>query len=442
MPEADLPVIVVGGGMTGLSAAWELQQQGVPYVLLEAGDYLGGKVHSELTEDGFLIERAADAFINGKPHALQLAREVGLEAEEIHPRTESRRLYFLRGRRLLDFPPNLKMFVPMDDESFRQSGILSLAGTERFLQEVNVLPKPDDGQDESLAGFMRRRFGEEALDFIVPMAAGIYVANPEELSMQASFPQFLAMERRYGSLIAGSRATPRATGPIFTSFRGGMRALPDAVAARLNGDVRLNTPVSRVLDGGVRLGSGEELRARAVISAVPAWYAAPMFSGSFPDAARRMAQFRANSSAAVTFAYRADQVDFDLNTHGLLVAPSEGLPMTAITVHSSKLAGRAPEGHVLMRVFFKATEPGVARKLAQLYLHEFLNVQGEPLHYHYGDWRGKNPAYELGHLGRVAGMQASLPATVRAVGCSFTGVGVPDCVNAGRTAAREVLAAL
>lgn len=436
------PVIVVGGGMTGLAAAWELQSQGVPYVLLEAGDNLGGKVQTLHTEDGFLVERAADAFILGKPYALELAREVGLEPELIHPRPETKRLYFLKGGRLLDFPRELKMFVPLDDDAFRESGVLSPEGTERFLAEVDVPPKAPTDEDESLASFMSRRFGEEALNFIVPMAAGIYVANPHELSMQAAFPQFLKMEQDHGSLIRGSRATPRAQGPIFGSFRDGMNALPQAVAARLTGDVRLKTRVAEVRPDGVRLEGGTELRGRAVLVTVPAWHAAPMLAAHFPDAAARVGELNANGSVAVTLAYRADQIPFDMNTHGLQVDASEGIAMTAVTVHSSKLAGRAPEGGVLLRVFFKNTDPQEAVRLAPKEVARLFGARGEPLHHFVADWRGQNPAYRVGHLKRVAGIQAALPEHVRVAGASFTGVGIPDCVNAGRMAARAVVGQL
>ena len=437
LPTTQKPIIIVGGGITGLSAAWELQGQGVPYVLLEASDYLGGKVETTLTEDGFLIEKAADAFILGKPYAAQLAREVGLEAEVIHPRQDTKKLYFLRGGKLLDFPENLKMFVPLDDESFRASGVLSPEGTERFLDEVNVPPKPPTDEDESLASFVIRRFGEEALNFIVPMAAGIYVANPYELSMKAAFPQFLKMEQDYGSLIRGSRATPKASGHIFMSFRGGMGAFAQAIASKLTGDVRLNTPVLRVHSGSVTLAGGEELAASGVIVAVPAWYAAPML-GDFAEASSLIGALKVNSSVAVTLSYRAADIPFDMNMHGLLVDASESIALKAMTVHSAKLHGRAPEDHVLVRCFFVGLEPSVARRQAMAEVERLLGATGEPLNHWYGDWRGKNPAYQVGHLEQVAQIFAALPPNVRVAGASYTGVGIPDCVNAGRTAARAL----
>ncbi|WP_339096134.1 protoporphyrinogen oxidase [Deinococcus sp. VB142] len=436
------PIIVVGAGMTGLAAAWELQQRGVPYVLLEAGDYFGGKVQSEPTDDGFLVEKAADAFILGKPWALELAHEVGLQEELIHPREDTKKLYFLRGGKLLDFPQNLKMFVPLDDETFLQSGVLSPEGLQRMLDEQHIPPKPPTDEDESLASFITRRFGEEAMNFIVPLAAGIYVANPHELSMKAAFPQFLALEQKYGSVIAGSRATPRAQGPIFGSFKGGMGTLANAVAAKLTGDVRLNTPVLRVHSDGVTVAGGEKIAGSGVILTTPAWFAAPMLHQSFPEASALVGELKANGSVAVILAYRAEQFPQNMHLHGLQVAADEGIEMKAITVHSAKMHGRAPDGHVLVRVFFKDLEPAKARAEAEREVARLFGAQGEPLWYAYADWRGKNPAYQVGHLEHLARIRAALPPNVRVAGASYTGVGIPDCVNAGRTAAREVVTTL
>ncbi|WP_261665022.1 protoporphyrinogen oxidase [Deinococcus sp. Marseille-Q6407] len=439
-PAGAGPVIVVGGGVTGLSAAWELQQRGVPYVLLEASDSLGGKVQTEFWDD-FLVEQAADAFVLGKPWALELAREVGLEPELIHPREDTKRLYFLKGGQLLTFPEHLRMFVPTDAEAFRRSGVLSPEGTERMLAEEHVPPRENADEDESLASFIQRRFGEEAMNFIVPMAAGIYVANPYELSMQMAFPQFLEMEQRAGSLIAGHRALPPRTTPVFGSFRRGMGELPRAVGRALTGEVRLNAPVAQIHQDGVTLASGERLAGRGVIVAAPAWAAAPMLTGDFPQAAELTGQLKTNSSVAVMLAYREDQFQFDMNMHGLQVDWAEDIPMTAITVHSGKMAGRAPEGHVLLRVFFKNTDPDEALRLAQQYVQELLGAEGEPLFQTFADWRGKNPAYVVGHRDHLAAIRAALPQNVQVAGASFTGVGLPDCVHAGRSAARAVVEA-
>ncbi|MFD1732497.1 protoporphyrinogen/coproporphyrinogen oxidase [Deinococcus malanensis] len=287
-----------------------------------------------------------------------------------------------------------------------------------------------------MAAFITRRFGEEALNFIVPLAAGIYVANPFELSMKAAFPQFLALEQKYGSVIRGSRATVRAPGPVFASFRGGMDALAQAIAARLTGEVRLNTQVQQVQADGVVLKGGQHLRGSGVIVTTPSWSAAPMFSQNFGRAAALIGELKANGSVAVVLAYRADQFPGDMHLHGLQVDASEGIHLKAVTVHSAKLHGRAPEGHVLLRVFFKDLDPGFALEEARREVERLFGAHGEPLWHICADWRGRNPAYQVGHLDHLERIRAALPAHIQVAGASYTGVGLPDCVNAGRSAAQ------
>lgn len=456
-PSSTLPVLIIGGGLTGLSAAYQLEKMGTPYVLLESGSHLGGKVQSEHTKDGFLLEKAADACILGKPHAIELAQELELESEIIHPQEKTKKLYFLQNGQLLDFPANLKMFVPLDDQSFLASGVLSPAGARRFLAEQDVPPKSHTAEDESLASFVTRRFGEEALNFIAPMAAGIYVAHPDELSMQATFPQFLALEQQHGSVIRGSRATPKSTAPVFMSFRDGMATLPRAMASALTGEIRLNASVQHIQQEGVQpdgtsldgtqpdrerarvvrvtLQDGSQLRGRGVIVAVPSWHAAPLLA-EFREAANLIQALKVNSSVAVMLAYRPTSVAVPLNLHGLLVSPVENSPITAITVHSSKLHGRAPAEHVLLRVFFEDIQPKTAEDIAKTQVRQLLGIHEEPLWCTHVDWRLKNPAYQVGHVQHLARIREALPSYVQVAGASFTGVGIPDCIRAGRQAAQ------
>lgn len=437
------PVLIVGGGIAGLAAAWELQQRDLPYVLLEASNRLGGKIGTEITPEGYLIEQVADAFIVQKPYGEQLARELGLEPHFIHPRDETRFLYFLKDGKLLPFPPRLKLFVPLEDQSFLDSGVLSPEGLRRFLEEQHIPPKAPTEEDESLESFVVRRFGAEALDFIVPLMAGIYVAKASELSMRAAFPQYLEMEQKYGSVIKGVRALnaqaeQQAPRPIFLSFEKGMQTLIDALQKQLTGDIRLNTSVKAVHDTSVTLESGETLEGSAVIVAAPAWKARQLLEGSQSAAAAELAQLKANGSVAVALGYRREQISGPLNMHGVIVDHQEDTPLSAITLHSSKMHGRAPEGGVLLRAFMGALEPEEALQAAQREVGRLLQVEGEPLLARVLDWRGQNPAYQLGHLEQVARINAALPPNLKLVGASYGGVGIPDCILYARAAAGEV----
>lgn len=435
--EHQKPIVIIGAGITGLAAAWELQKNGVPYLLLEESKRVGGKVNTHYTEDGFLIEQAADAFIIGKPWALELAKEIGLEDEITHPREETKKLYFLKDGELLDFPTQLKMFVPLEDESFLKSGVLSHEGLQRMLNEQHIPAKENTEEDESLGDFIRRRFGKEAMNFIVPMAAGIYVADPDELSMKATFPQFLAMEQAYGSLTRGSRALPVNNVPIFASFRGGMDTLAKAIAEKLT-DLRLKTSVLFVKNNCVITTEGA-IEARAVLLALPSWKTQPLLAEEYPEAANLVGELGTNGSVAVVLAYRAADFSRDMAMHGLLVSADEGIPLKAMTVHSSKMHGRAPDGHVLIRVFFGDLDPEKAIPEAKREVARLLGVKAEALWHRVADWRGKNPAYRVGHLEHLERIRAALPTHIRVAGASYTGVGIPDCVRAGRETARQLM---
>lgn len=451
MNAASAPVAIVGGGVSGLSAAYELSRAGRPWVLLEASGRLGGKIatfRKNVPGVGeFLYEQAADAFIFSKPWALDLAHELGLEAELIHPNTHNKNIYFLRKGELKLFPTGLRMFVPTDDASFLASGVLPRAAAERMLAEENVPPRTNDG-DESLAAWVTRRFGAEALDFVAPIAAGIYVANPETLSMQATFPQFLALEDRYGSLRAAYRQLPPAPEYVFVSFKGGVETLISALKTHLDADpsgkICTNSPVESVAfaeaDATLRLHSGETLQASRALLSTPAAVTARLLQESHPQAAEKVAELHCNSSGAVVLAYRREQVSHHLGMHGVLVAKSEGLPFSAITLHSSKMNERAPEGAVLMRVFYGQEVPPTAAADAHAFAAELLGIAGEPLFSQVIDWKEQNPAYNLGHLQIIGELQETLPPTAEIFGAQISGVGIPDCVRAGREAARRGLA--
>ncbi len=454
------PVVIIGGGITGLAAAWELQQQGVEYLLLEGTERLGGKIRTEYA-DGFIIEGAADSFLATKPYAWQLCREVGLGERLIGTNDARRNVYVLRDGRLHLFPKGMQLLVPTDPDGLMATELLSDVGKRLMLAEAEVPPRPANG-DESLGSFVRRRFGQEALDvFGEPLLAGIYTGNPETLSMQATFPNYLTLEQKYGSVIAGSRhnkppaPAPDAPRTAFVSLKNGMQEMIDGIRAKLTGDVRLGQSVAYIeavkapgnFSPTVYLADGEKIEASAIILTVPAYAAAKLMSEIVPELAKGLATIKTVSSATVTFGYREADLPEPLNGFGFVVASSEPTHLRASTWSSTKLAGRAPQGYALLRVFLGGhrheSDPTLSDEalfaLARSELAKIMGIQAEPVISRIFRWIGANTQYEVGHLERVAGLQRLCPPGLFLAGSPYGGIGIPDCVRQGRQIALQAL---
>lgn len=447
-------VIIVGGGITGLVAAWELQQQGIDYTLLEASNRLGGKIITERT-DGFIIEAGADSFLAQKPWAWQLCHEIGLDL--IGTNDAHRSVYVLRGGKLHLMPRGMRLIVPLDAAGLLESSLLSDAGKRRMLDEVHIPPRENasDTDDESLASFVERRFGPEALEvFGESLLAGIHVADPRKLSMAAAFPQYLQYERTHGSVIRGTQnATPPTPDPAapntaFVSPRNGMIELVETLQSRLTGDVRIGQAVSRIdSDRSVILSNGDRLPADVLIVTVPAHAASRMIQPIVPALAGKLSAITALSSGTVSLGFRRDQVDHPLDGFGFVIPHSESTHIRACTWSSTKLAGRAPDGYVLIRVFIGGfgheqdvnlpDDQQIA--LARDALQQIMGIHAEPAISRVFRWREANPQYEVGHLQRVAEMKALSPPWLYLTGCTYNGVGIPDCVRQGRETAQKVI---
>jgi oxygen-dependent protoporphyrinogen oxidase len=459
-------VVVIGGGITGLAAAWELQQHGIDYVLLEAADRWGGKLSTEYVE-GFILERGADSFLATKPWAVQLAEEIGFADSLVETNLNQRSVYLYRRGALHPFPRGMRLIVPVDEAAFLETaGVLSEDGKRRMLEEAYIparLDSPDGNdtactvpmpeQDESLASFVRRRFGEEALEvFGSSLLSGIHVGDPETLSIQSTFPEYPAMERTYGSLIRGMRTRvgePPAQArykSAFVSPRDGMGTFPEAIAARLHGDLRLSSPVQSIrADRTVQLVSGERIQAESVILTTATTQAARLLRTDFAEAAALGDRFRANSSAIVTLGFARDAIDHPLDGYGFVIPRGEPTHATACTWSSTKLPGRAPAGMVLLRLFFGGSGWRAADlklpddafiKLALDELKLTMQVSANPRLARVFRWQAASPQYEVGHPARVRAFEAAVPAWVRVAGCALNGVGVPDCVRQGRESVR------
>jgi protoporphyrinogen/coproporphyrinogen III oxidase len=497
-------VIVVGGGITGLAAAHRVLEvarergQPVELTLLEAGPRLGGIV-STTRRDGFVLESGPDSFITDKPWALALCRRLGLEPELVGTNAEMRRSFILRGERLVPVPEGFHLMAPARLWPFLLSPLLSWHGRLRVLCEWLIPPRRGNS-DESLASFVERRLGHEALERVAqPMIAGIYGADPYSLSLRATMPRFLEMERLHGGVIrgllsrqrmAGSQRAPgqpsdragseeRAAKPaagtggsggssgegisgarygLFLSFRDGMQTLIDALVARLPVEsLRLRAPVQRLSPGPqggwhVTMGAPkdcaalETLEADAVCLAIPAYQAAALLREVNPRLAVQLEVIGYTCSATLNLAYRREDVRHPLDGFGFVVPRVENRPILGCTFSSVKFSDRVPEGYVLLRAFIDESalelcETEELTTAAHTELERLLGISARPL---FADLRRlprAMPQYEVGHLDRVDALEAAVarhPGLALA-GSAYRGIGIPDCVHSGELAAEKLM---
>jgi oxygen-dependent protoporphyrinogen oxidase len=476
-------VAVIGGGISGLAAAHALVERGTeesraPQVLLLEQDSRTGGVIRTDERDGFLLEGGPDSFISEKPEALQLANRIGLREHLIETRDAHRRSFIVRDGRLHPVPEGFHLLAPSRLWPFITTGIFSWTGKARMALDL-VLPRraaaaagANGQRDESLAQFVRRRLGREALERMAqPMVGGIYTADPERLSLRATMPRFLEMERTDRSLIRAmmkrgrdegaklARGTSGARYSLFLSFDGGMRMLVDRIAARLPPEsVRLNTTVEALaFDGAagewkIRVRAGDEtIRADAVCLALPAYQAARLLRDVDAALAADLEAIPYASTATINLAWKRAEIAHPLDGFGFVVPFIERRSLLACTFSSVKFEGRAPAGYALLRAFVGgALQPEMfdmdedemtARVCADL--RALLGIEKPPLFAVVRKWPRSMAQYHLGHLARVERIKNGVRALpgLHLAGNAYDGAGIPDCIRSGESAAAAILAA-
>jgi len=465
-----LRVVIVGGGISGLSLAWELQKQDVNYTVLEKSGRLGGKVQTDMVDSEgdtpFVVEGGPDSFLTQKPWALQLARELGLDDDLLGTNDEKRNVFVLNRGKPVILPDGVLLIVPTKFMPFVTSPLISPLGKLRMGMEMFIPSKKDD-EDETLAQFVRRRLGNEALDKIAePLMSGIYNAEAEQQSIMATFPRFRALEKEYGNLTRGMLASRRkradaappsslAAKPktsAFMSLKGGTTQLIDALVAQLTGDLRTGTGVERIQphDDGtytVMLDDGTWIDADMVALTAPSYVAADLVRDFAPDAADDLDGIRYVSTGTISMAFRESDIPKPLNGFGVVIPSSEARPINAVTISSTKFDHRAPEGYVLLRAFFGGSrspesmnldEPTLLTTVREQ-LNDILGISAEPLFHRVYHWWDANPQYDLGHLERVARIESALPPGIVVTGSAYRGVGMPDCVHQSQLTAKAIL---
>lgn len=456
-----MTVLVVGGGITGLTAAYALGQAGIPTMLLEATGRLGGKVQTECV-DGFLVESGPDSFISTRPAALDLCRELGLGDALIAP-SEPRIVYVRTRGAFVPLPAAMGLVLPTRLRPFLTTPLFSPSEKLRIGLDL-MLPRARQEPDVAVGALLRRRLGGALVERLAgPLLGGVYGTSIDELSLDAVVPQLRAAEREHRSLLLASLASRRApriaggpTASPFVTLADGMGQLVETLAAAVRAapgaSLRTGTAVTGLeRDGGrlsVTLERGERLRPEAVVLATPAPVTADLLTGVAPAGATHLRTIPYGSAGVVSLGFRTDQLPAPLVGHGFLVARGEPLAIAACTWSSHKWADRAPEGTVLVRAFIGA---GEARLLAgsdaevtaaaRRDLGATMGLRGEPALVRVARWPGAMPRYTVGHLERVAAAVGALAASPDIVlaGAAFRGVGLPDCIAGGRDAARRAL---
>lgn len=480
---AALRIGIVGGGLTGLAAAHhliELAQQAaraIDVTLFEASERYGG-VFGTVHHGEYTIETGADSFITNKPWAVDLCERLGLRDELIGTNEAFRRSLILLDGKPFPTPEGFELIVPRKLRALLASPFLSLEGKFRVAAEAFLPPRQED-TDESLADFVRRRFGQEALEKIVqPMVGGIYTSDPERLSMRATLPRFVEMERTHGSLLRavwnerrGAAASESedlipsgARYGLFATLQGGMSDLLDALADRVQSraTMRLNTRVTSLMpsastaasDAGYLLTTdgGACERFDAVILAVPSYVAADLVAPSDINLAESLRAIEYASSAIVVTGHRLVDVVHPLDAFGLVIPHGEGRRILAVSFLSRKFPGRAPEGRVILRTFvggamqpeLMALDDAAMTALVQEELQAIFGVRGLPELSLVTRYERGMPQYHVGHLDRVAAIESAVARHPRLelAGNAYRGVGVPDCIHSGEQAAERLWVAV
>lgn len=451
-------VIIVGAGITGLAAGFELSLRQIPFRILEASPRSGGLIHTARA-DGFTIESGPESVLVQKPAALELVDALGLTPRVVTshvPRTA----FVLKRGRLYPLPSPSVLGIPTTAAALAQYDLLSPAARLRLACE-RFVPRGTGG-DESVGRFFRRRFGPAAVDLIAePLLGGIHAGDIDSLSMRSLFPRFLDAEAQSGSVLRHFRsaAPPAGGNGLFRSLAGGMSDLVEAIERRLPaGSLQHATPVTRVAkaagSGGWLVRAGDvEAPADAVILAVPAHAAAPLVEPIDAAAAAACAAVPYASSVSVTLGWPREAVRHPLRGSGFVVARRyNGLRITACTWVTSKWPGRAPEGTVLLRAFLGGShDPGAVDlpdealvRIAVADLAPVLGLGGPPAITSIARWRRAGAQHTVGHVERVAAIEGRLAAHGRlfVAGSGFHAVGIPDCIADGRAAAAKAAAAL
>jgi oxygen-dependent protoporphyrinogen oxidase len=469
-------VIIVGGGISGLSTAFALLEQAavaevaLTCTILDAAPVWGGKILTHRVGQ-LVMEAGPDSFLSQKPWAMELCRRLGLADQLINTNPVEKKASVLYGGQLHELPEGLVTFIPTQLGPFFRSGLLSWMDLARMGCDVWIPPRRS-ADDESLAAFFRRRFGRHACERVMePLMAGIYAGDAEQMSLRATFPRFYELEQEHGSVIRGMMAARRmrarqasdgrSTHTMFVTLRNGLGDLVTVLASRiqmaggiLKAGVQAEALRVRSHQAGrwmydVICSDGTALSAEALVLATPAYVTAELVRPLTPLAAGLMEMIPYASTATISLVYSADAVGNRLQGFGFVVPRMEGRDLIAATWTSLKWPHRASPQEVSVRCYLG----GVGREailqrgdeaLARCVREELASIvglQATPRYVEVNRWHRAMPQYTLGHLDRLAQLETALSrfGGLAVTGAAFRGVGIPDCIRDGTETAAQTL---
>lgn len=459
-------ILIVGGGIAGLSAAYYASRN-IPdarITLIESSNHWGGKITTDRVdfEQGqFIIEGGPDTFLATKPWAVALCKELGLDDRLHGTNPQKKNTYVLNRGRLLPLPDGLAMMIPTNVEAILKTQLVSWFSKARMGLDF-LLPAKSLNGDESLGTFVSRRLGREAYENLIePLMSGIYAGDGDALSLASTFPYLRDLELKYGSLARGAlmmrkQANGRSVQGSRSAFltpTTGLAEIVEALVAYLETNrvqLRLNTCVTAITRSNnwhLTLDTKEELDADVVILATPAFVSGSLLASVDAPLAADLQRIPYTSTATISLAYRQTDLSRDLDGYGYVIPRREGRKALACTWTSTKFPHRAPQGYALLRVFVGRAGQDIPWReqellsLAKEELNLTLGITAEPLLSRVFLWDKAMPQYNLGHpdiLKRIDSALEKYPGLALA-GNGYRGIGIPDCIRSGELAVEKIL---
>lgn len=455
-----MSLAIIGGGISGLAAAWQAFRDKIPFQLFEATDRLGGVIQTDYTDDELAVEGGAESCLRSKPELYDLCCELGLESEIVAPIPDNSGAFVVRGGQLYPIPQGFRLMAPSTVWPFLRSDLISWAGKFRAGMDL-VLPVKERTQDEpeeSLSEFVSRRLGTEILHYLAqPLVAGIYGADPQSLSLEATMPLFQRLEAEHGSVIRGLRAlgteqdAQGARYNLFFSLERGFGSVVEAIESQVpDGSLHRGARVDSLtaVDGGrweVQVRGRPAEVFDSVVVALPAPSAAELLKPVLPDVAAEISEVHCRPAVTVNLFYdREVYLDYVPRAYGFVVPAQERRPILACTFSSRKWPNRGSQDTGILRTYFGGPDMDWAisapeEDLVEISVNELsqlLHLKEPPRSYSVHRWPVGLPEYRIGHRRRVAEIRKGIEAfpSLTLAGNYLDGVGMPDCVRLGRKA--------